>query len=54
MIPSWRDLQARGLSVPFACDLARTKLGWKPVEDREQLLEKCTRVYTESVQPSSR
>ncbi len=43
--PSWRDLQARGLSIPFASDLARTKLGWKPVEDREGLLERCVRVY---------
>ncbi|MBL8863540.1 MAG: NAD-dependent epimerase/dehydratase family protein [Planctomycetes bacterium] len=43
--PSWRDLQARSLSVTFACDVARLMLGWKPVEDREALLERCVRVY---------
>ncbi|MCY2960638.1 MAG: NAD-dependent epimerase/dehydratase family protein [Planctomycetota bacterium] len=43
--PSWRDLKARALGVVFACDLAREKLGWKPVEDREGLLDRCVRVY---------
>jgi len=43
--PSWRDLKARSLAVVFACDLARSKLGWKPVEDREGLLDHCVRVY---------
>jgi nucleoside-diphosphate-sugar epimerase len=43
--PSWRDLKARSLAVVFACDLAREKLGWKPTEDRENLLERCVRVY---------
>ncbi len=43
--PSWHDLKARALVAPFACDLARTKLGWKPVEDAEELLDKAVRVY---------
>jgi predicted dehydrogenase/nucleoside-diphosphate-sugar epimerase len=43
--PSWRDLKARALVTPFACDLARGVLGWKPVEDREGLLDRCVRVY---------
>lgn len=43
--PSWRDLKARALVTTFACDLARTKLGWKPVEEREALLDRCVRVY---------
>ncbi len=43
--PSWRDLKARSLAVVFASDLAREKLGWKPVEDREGLLDRCVRVY---------
>jgi nucleoside-diphosphate-sugar epimerase len=43
--PSWRDLKARALAVPFACDVAREKLGWRPVEDREGLLDRCVRVY---------
>jgi len=43
--PSWRDLKARALAVVFASDLAREKLGWKPVEDREGLLDRCVRVY---------
>jgi predicted dehydrogenase/nucleoside-diphosphate-sugar epimerase len=36
--PSYRDLASRALTVPLACDLARTVLGWKPVEDRERFL----------------
>jgi len=43
--PSWRDLKARSLCVPFASDLARTKLSWKPVEEREALLNAAIRVY---------
>ncbi|MBL8857805.1 MAG: NAD-dependent epimerase/dehydratase family protein [Planctomycetes bacterium] len=43
--PSWRDLKSRALVTTFACDLARAKLGWKPVEEREALLERCVRVY---------
>lgn len=43
--PSWRDLKARSLAVTFTCDVAREKLGWKPVEDREGLLDRCVRVY---------
>jgi hypothetical protein len=31
-------LASRALTVPLACDLARTVLGWKPVEDRERFL----------------
>jgi nucleoside-diphosphate-sugar epimerase len=43
--PSWRDLKSRALVTTFACDIARTKLGWKPVEEREALLDRCVRVY---------
>ncbi|MFM7282672.1 MAG: hypothetical protein ACKO32_12925, partial [Planctomycetia bacterium] len=43
--PSWRDLKARSLCVPFTSDLARTKLSWKPVEEREALLNAAIRVY---------
>lgn len=43
--PSWRDLKARSLCVPFDSDLARTKLGWKPLEEREALLNAAIRVY---------
>lgn len=42
--PSWRDLKARSLAVTFTCDVARS-IGWKPVEDREGLLDRCVRVY---------
>ncbi len=43
--PSYRDLRARALFPVFASDLAREKLGWKPVEDRERLLDLAVRVY---------
>ncbi len=42
--PSWRDLKARALVPPFSSDIARTVLGWKPVEDEDGLLELCVRV----------
>jgi predicted dehydrogenase/nucleoside-diphosphate-sugar epimerase len=41
--PSYRDLASRALTVPLACDLARTLLGWKPVEQRERFLELAVR-----------
>ena len=43
--PSYRDLKARGLSVPFASDGAREHLNWKPVEDPEEFLDKAIRIY---------
>lgn len=43
--PSWRDLKSRALVTTFASNLARTRLGWKPVEDREGLLDRCVRIY---------
>lgn len=36
--PSYRDLASRALTVRLASDLARTLLGWKPVEERERFL----------------
>lgn len=43
--PSYRDLKSRGLAVPFACDGARKHLEWKPVEEREDFLNKAIRIY---------
>jgi nucleoside-diphosphate-sugar epimerase/predicted dehydrogenase len=43
--PSWRDLKARALVTTFRCDLAREKLGWKPIDDRDLLLDRCVRVH---------
>ncbi len=43
--PSWRDLKSRAVSPVFTADLAREKLGWKPVEEREAFFDKCVRVY---------
>ncbi|MEM9382728.1 MAG: Gfo/Idh/MocA family oxidoreductase [Planctomycetota bacterium] len=43
--PSYRDLESRALSTPFSSDLARTKLGWEPVEDREAFLDRAIRIY---------
>jgi predicted dehydrogenase/nucleoside-diphosphate-sugar epimerase len=39
--PSWRDLKSRALAPRFSSDLAREKLGWKPVEDAQALLARC-------------
>jgi predicted dehydrogenase/nucleoside-diphosphate-sugar epimerase len=44
-LPSWRDLKARALVPRFRSNLAREVLGWKPTEEREQLLERCVRIY---------
>jgi len=38
--PSWRDLKSRALVTTFACDIARAKLSWKPVEEREAYLDR--------------
>lgn len=43
--PSWRDLKSRELAPPFTARIAREKLGWKPVEEREAFLDRCVRVY---------
>jgi predicted dehydrogenase/nucleoside-diphosphate-sugar epimerase len=43
--PSYRDLKTRSLAVPFSSRLARETLGWKPVEDREEFLDRTVRIY---------
>lgn len=51
--PSYRDLKSRALITPFASDLARERLGWKPVEDREEFLDKAIRIYGPKRAPRS-
>jgi predicted dehydrogenase/nucleoside-diphosphate-sugar epimerase len=43
--PSYRDLKTRSLAVPFSSRLARETLGWRPVEDREEFLDRTVRIY---------
>lgn len=43
--PSYRDLKSRALITPFKSDLAREVLDWKPVEDKEEFLDKAIRIY---------
>lgn len=43
--PSYRDLKSRSLAPRFSSRTAREVLGWKPVEDRETLLERAVRIY---------
>ena len=43
--PSWRDLKSRAVAPVFTADIAREKLGWKPVQEREAFLDRCVRVY---------
>jgi predicted dehydrogenase/nucleoside-diphosphate-sugar epimerase len=38
--PSWRDLATRSLAARFDCGLAKELLGWKPVADREEFIER--------------
>jgi predicted dehydrogenase/nucleoside-diphosphate-sugar epimerase len=44
-LPSYRDLKSRALISPFSSNLAREKLGWKPVEDKQEFLDKAIRIY---------
>lgn len=50
-VPSWRDLKSRSLRPPFACDLARRHLEWRPVEEREEFLAKVVRPMATGVAP---
>lgn len=43
--PSYRDLKTRALVPPFSARTAREVLGWRPVEDREELLDRTVRIY---------
>ncbi|MFL6258790.1 MAG: NAD-dependent epimerase/dehydratase family protein [Thermoanaerobaculia bacterium] len=43
--PSYRDLKTRSLAVPFSSRLAREVLGWRPVEDREEFLDRTVRIH---------
>ncbi|HEX5758760.1 MAG TPA: NAD-dependent epimerase/dehydratase family protein [Thermoanaerobaculia bacterium] len=43
--PSYRDLKTRALARPFTSRTAREVLGWRPVEEREALLDRAVRVY---------
>ena len=38
--PSWRDLASRSLAARFDCRLAKDLLGWRPVADREEFIER--------------
>jgi nucleoside-diphosphate-sugar epimerase len=38
--PRWRDLASRSLAAPFDCRLAKELLGWRPVADREEFIER--------------
>jgi len=51
VFPSYRDLKARALVPAFPCRTAREILGWQPVDDREGLLDRTIRIYSE---PSSK
>ncbi|MFT5731792.1 MAG: putative dehydrogenase/nucleoside-diphosphate-sugar epimerase [Planctomycetota bacterium] len=44
-LPSYRDLKSRALMSPFSSNLAREKLNWKPVEDKQEFLDKAIRIY---------
>jgi hypothetical protein len=43
--PSYRDLKSRALVPRFTSRTAREVLGWRPVEDRETVLEQTVRIY---------
>jgi predicted dehydrogenase/nucleoside-diphosphate-sugar epimerase len=41
--PSYRDLKTRACVPPFSSRTAREVLGWRPVEDREEFLDRAVR-----------
>lgn len=43
--PAFRDLKSRALAPRFTSRTAREVLGWRPVEDREEFLERWVRVH---------
>lgn len=43
VFPSWRDLKSRAMVPILTCETARDVLGWKPVEDREEFLDRAIR-----------
>ncbi len=43
--PSYRDLKTRSLAPRFSSRTAREVLGWRPVEDREALLDRAVRFH---------
>jgi predicted dehydrogenase/nucleoside-diphosphate-sugar epimerase len=43
--PSYRDLKSRALVPRFSSRTAREVLGWRPLEDREEMLERTVRIY---------
>jgi hypothetical protein len=43
--PSYRDLKTRALVPRFSSRTAREILGWRPVEDREELLNRTIRAH---------
>lgn len=46
--PSWRDLKSRELRPVMTSNLARSVLGWQPVEDRERFLDVAVRAQKQS------
>ena len=50
-LPSWRDLKSRSLRPPFGCKLARRYLGWRPVEEKQEFLERVLRPMASGVAP---
>jgi nucleoside-diphosphate-sugar epimerase/predicted dehydrogenase len=45
VFPSNRDLRSRALFPEFSCNLAREVLGWEPLEEPEEFLDKTVRIY---------
>lgn len=39
-LPSYRDWESRSQKARFDCTRARTRLGWKPVDDRETMIRR--------------
>ena len=45
VFPSYRDLKTRSLAPRFSSRTAREVLGWRPVEDREEFLNRTIRIH---------
>jgi nucleoside-diphosphate-sugar epimerase len=48
-LPSFRDWESRTQKATFDCSRARTRLGWKPADDREAIVRRGIREPVEEM-----
>jgi nucleoside-diphosphate-sugar epimerase len=50
MVP-FRDLRSASLATQLDCSLAKQRLGWKPVSDREEFYRQAVEVFVRPIPP---